>query len=212
MKLVEHRVDRRKRASRHPMVHQDQVEHAAIGEPGHDVLAGEPERPHDIERAAHELRVRANARFADDVDVELEVLAQPAALLAFVSEELRNREPPHRLGQRVRAGRDHPGKRRSHFRTQCDRPATLVRERVQLPDDLLAALLCIQLRRFERRPVVLRKPVPARDIAPRPGEGGPFGELRWIEIAEPGECCRRHHGTYVCNGGACKRAIASPTV
>ena len=42
------------------------------------------------------------ARLADQVAVELEVLAQPAALLPLVAEQLRNREPANRLPEPVR--------------------------------------------------------------------------------------------------------------
>ena len=125
-----------------------------------------PQRAHDLDRHREQLGVGGDVRLADDVDVELEVLAQPPLLLPLVAEELRHREPAHRLAQRVRARRHHARERRRHLRAQRDLAAALVREVVELADDLVAALLRVELERLERRPVVLDEREPARNVAP----------------------------------------------
>ena len=75
--------------------------------PGADVGRREAELPHDLDRDREELGVGGHIALADDVDVELVVLAKPAALLPLIAEELRHREPPHRLPERVRPAGDH---------------------------------------------------------------------------------------------------------
>jgi hypothetical protein len=85
----------------------------------------------------------SRARLADQVAVELEVFAQPSALLPLVAKELRNRKPADRLAQAVGPGGHHPGQGRGHLRAQRNRPVPLVHEVVELPDDLIPALLAV---------------------------------------------------------------------
>ena len=88
------------------------------------------------------------------------MLAQPAALLPLVAEQLRDREPADRLPEPVGARRDHARQCRRHLRPQRDLPPALVLEAVELPDDLVAALGRVQLQRLEWWPVVLLEAVP----------------------------------------------------
>ena len=67
--------------------------------------------------------ISASARWpglADEVAVELEVLAQPPPLLPLVAKELRDGEPADRLPEPVRARRHHARERRRHLRPQRD--------------------------------------------------------------------------------------------
>ena len=91
-------------------------------------------------------------------------------LLALVAEQLRHREPAHRLAQRVRLRGDHARERRRHLRAQRHLAAALVGEVVELADDLVAALPRVQLERLERRPVVLDERIAPRDVAPGPDD------------------------------------------
>ncbi len=126
----------------------------------------QPELLHDLDRDREQLGVGGHVRLADDVHVQLEVLAQTAALLPLVAEQLRDREPAHRLPQRVRPLGDHARERRRHLGPQRDLAVALVREVVQLPRDLVAALLRVEIERLQRRPVVLHEREPPRDLTP----------------------------------------------
>jgi hypothetical protein len=80
----------------------------------------------------------------------------------LVAEELRHREPAHRLAQRVGARatiRANVGV--ISGRSATSRPPLSV-EVVELADDLVAALPRVQLERLQRRAVVLDERVPAR--------------------------------------------------
>ena len=134
---------------------------------------------------AKQLRVGRNVRLAENVHVELEVLAQPALLLSLVAKELGHREPPDGLPQRVRARGDHASHRWRHLRPQRDLAIALVLKVVELSDDLVAALLRVQVERLERRPVVFREREPARHIPPRSEDVRSLGELGGVEIAKP---------------------------
>src|SRR2546428_209297 len=113
------------------------------------------------------------------------MLAEPALLLALVSEQLWDREPSNRLAQGVGSRTHHARKGRRHCGPQRDVPVALVAEAVQLADDLVPTLLRVQLAGLERRPIVFDEPEPARDVTPRLQDEGASGEFLWVEIAEP---------------------------
>ena len=134
---------------------------------------------------------------AHDVHVPLEVLAQPPALRALVAEELRDREPADRLAQPARARAHHPRERGRHLRPQRDLPPALVLEVVELADDLRAALLDVELERFERRAVVLLEPVAPRDLAPRVDDVRANGKVFGVEIPESRQTSECRHGARI---------------
>ena len=171
---------------------ENRAEQAPIGHARANVVRREPARAHDLDRDREQLRVRRDVRLADDVDVQLKVFAQPPALLPLVAKQLRHREPANRLAQRVRLRRGHARQRRRHLRAQRDLAAALVGEVVELADDLVAALLGVQLERLERRSVVLDEREPTRSLAPRGHDVGAFSELFRIEISETGEGALGH--------------------
>ncbi len=171
---------------------QQALKKAAVRNARVDVARRESAAAHDLDRDGEQLGVGGDVGLADDVDVELEVLAQASALLALVAKELRHREPPHRLAQRVRLGGGHARERRRHFRPQRDLSAALVGEVVELPDDLVAALLRVELERLERGSVVLDEREPARHFTPHTHQVRAFGELFGIEIAKAGEGALGH--------------------
>src|SRR5690606_36474092 len=122
--------------------------------------------------------------FAHDVDVPLEVLAESPALRALVAEELGDGEPADGLAQTARTCTHHPCECRGHFRPQCDRTSALVLEVIELMNDLLAALLDVELQRLERRPIVFLETVAARHLAPHRCDVRPNGEVLRVEIPE----------------------------
>ena len=144
------------------LVHQN----PAVGHPQADVGRRQPERSRDVDHGRHDLGIGRRTGFADHVHVELKVLAQAAPLLPLVAEQLGNREPTDRLLQGLRAGAHHAGQGRRHFRPQRDLTLPLVLKRVQLLHDFLAALLGVELERFQWGPVVLLEAVAARHVAP----------------------------------------------
>src|SRR6185437_9100271 len=130
---------------------EDRAQEPAVGDAGAHVGRGEPAGAHYLDRHGEELGIRRDVALADDVHVELEMLAKPTALLPLVAKQLRNREPPDGLTQRVRLGGRHACQRRRHLRPERDLAAALVGEVVELADDLLAALAGVQLERLQRR-------------------------------------------------------------
>jgi hypothetical protein len=82
--------------------------------------------------------------------------------------------------------RDHAGDGGRHLGSQRDLSPALVLEVVELADNLVAALLRVELEGLEGRPVVLRKREPARDTTPRAENVRSFGELGGIEVAKSG--------------------------
>ena len=117
---------------------------------------------------------------------------ESSLLHALVPEQLRHREPAHRLAQRLRARSHHPGERRRHLGAQGNGTTTLVDKIEELTDDLVAALLRVQLEWFERRPIVLQKRIAPHDAAPGLEDMGSLGELFGIEIPETREDRLRH--------------------
>jgi len=169
-----------------PGLLQEGREHSAVGEPNPHVGGSQAEGPHDIDRQRDDLGVAERTRFADQVAVELKVLAQPAALLALIPEELRNREPADRLLEPVGALRHHTRQRGGHLRPQRDGPPPLVRKGVELPDDLRAALVRVQLQGLQRRAVVFLEGVAPGHPAHRLEDVGPEGELLGEKVPEAG--------------------------
>src|SRR5690606_4320733 len=116
--------------------------------------------------------------------VPLVMLAQAPSLRALVAEQLGCGEPPDRLAQRPGLRADHAREGRCHLGTQRHRPAALVLEVVELPDDLLAALLDIEFELLERRTVVLLVTVAARHFAPGTHDVRANSQIGRIEVAE----------------------------
>jgi hypothetical protein len=115
------------------------------------------------------------------------MLAQPAALLFLVPEELRDREPLDRFLVIAVVRANHAGKRRRHLGAQCDFPVAFVLEVEKLADDLVAGLLCEEFEGFERRAVVFPEAVPARDFAPSTENVSTNGERLRVKVAEAGQ-------------------------
>ena len=93
---------------------------------------------------------------AENIDVELPVLAQAAALRAFVAPQVRDAVPAQRIGQLLALGGHHPADRRRHFRPDDHFAAAAVFKNVGLlVDDLLAGLGQVNLQRLQNRRVIL---------------------------------------------------------
>src|SRR5690606_15720260 len=136
---------------------------------------------------AEQFGVRQYVGLTNYVHVQLKVLAQPSALCPLVSKELGHGKPAYRLAQGIGARTDHAGEGRGHLGPKSYRPATLVLEAVELPDNLLAALASVELERLERRPVVFLESGAARNAAPGVHYMGSLREVIGIEVAETGQ-------------------------
>src|SRR5690606_27488754 len=75
-----------------------------------------------------------------------------------------------------------PGQGRRHLRPERDRAPALVLEVVELANDLLAALLDVELERLERRSVILLKTVATCRFPPRAHDVRANREILGIEI------------------------------
>src|SRR5437867_316764 len=94
------------------------------------------------------------------------MFAQPAFLLALVTEQLRHSEPLDRLAI-IPFVRGHQARQRgSHFWPKRHSALAFIDEIVKLADDFLAALRGEQFQRFERRPIIFAKAVTTRRRPP----------------------------------------------
>ena len=124
---------------------------------------------------------------------------QPALLLAFIAEQLRDGEPLDGLFIIAFVRGDHAGQRRRHFRPQRNGAFPLVHKVVELADDFLAALRREQFQGFQRRTVVFAEAVAAGNFAPLVKDilarvGAPHVVVRerfGIKIAESGQSFHR---------------------
>ena len=114
------------------------------------------------------------------------MFTEPAALLPLVPKQLRDGEPPDWLLERLHSGGDHPRQRWGHFGPERDVPVPLVPKRVQLLDDLVPALLGVQLERFQRRTVVFLKAVARSHAAPGRKDVVSEAQVFRVEIAKAG--------------------------
>ena len=160
-------------------------------------------------QSGDQLASASDRGFADDVAVELVMLAQPAALRPLVAKHLRHAKPLHRLAKIAMRGRDHARERRRHLRSQGDRAAAFVGEIVELFHDLLARLVLEELEIFEERPVVLDKAIAPRNFAPLRKDVIPNRAVVRQEIAKAGKRLHqseRHSGaTHAADSGAALR-------
>ena len=106
------------------------------------------------------------------------MFAQPALLLAFVAEQLRDGEPLGGFFVIALVRCDHARERRRHFRPQGDFAPAFVGEVVELPDDFLAALGGEEFQRFEGWAVVFAEAV-------APGGFAPFVENELAGVSAP---------------------------
>ena len=104
-----------------------------------EVLPGQTEGAQGVDEQRNQLRIRRRAGFADEVGVELEVLAQPAFLLAFVTEQLRYGKPFDGFFVVPLVRSNHTGERRRHLRPERNGAIALVHEVVKLADNFVAA-------------------------------------------------------------------------
>ena len=168
-------------------IRQDCGEKSPVGYPGTDIGCFQTDASHDVDRKRQQLGVGNERGLANDVRVELEVLAQPSLLLAFVAKQLGHRKPANGLAQGVRLCRHHTCQRRRHFGTQRNVAVTFVLEIVKLSDDLFAALARVELEGLQRRSVVLDETVFPRDVTPHRHEIIAGGQLFRIKVSKSGQ-------------------------
>jgi hypothetical protein len=149
-----------------PSAFVELVPRIAAAQSNAEVLRGQTEGPQCVDQQRDQLGIRRRIGFADDVGVELEVLAQAPLLLAFVAKQLRNGEPLDRLFVVPFMRRDHSGQARRHLRPESNLPVAFVPEVIKLPDNLAAALGGEQLQRLHRRAVIFAEPVSSRRLPP----------------------------------------------
>ena len=112
------------------------------------------------------------------------MFTQATLLCPLVAKQLRDCKPAYRLAQRLRTRANHARKRRRHLGAHRHRTVTLVDEVVQLRDDLVAALLCVQIEGFQRRSIVLLKCVAPHDAAPGFKDVGSLCKLLRVEVSK----------------------------
>ena len=160
------------------------VQQSAIGHARAHVFRRQSETSHDIDGDRQQLRVCHYIRFTNDIDVQLKMFTQATLLRPLVAKQLWDREPTHRLSERLRTRANHARERRRHFGAHGNRTVTLVDEVVQLRDDFVATLLCVQIEWFEWRPIVLLKCIAPHDAAPGFEDVGSLCKLLRVEVSK----------------------------
>ena len=130
------------------------------------IIGGQPKGTQHVDEQGDQLGVGRRVRLAENVGVELEVLAQTPLLLPLIAEQLGDGEPLDGLFVVALMRGDHARQGGRHFRAQRDFAAAFVGEIVQLPDDFVAAFEGVELQRLQRGAVVFAEAVAARHGAP----------------------------------------------
>ena len=105
-----------------------------------EVLFRQSKGAERVDQKRNQLGVGSGLALADNVGIELKVLAQTPFLLALVTEKLRQGEPFEWLLVAPLVGGNHSRQGGRHLRAQGHFAPAFVREVVELPDDFLAAL------------------------------------------------------------------------
>ena len=131
----------------------------------------------------------AAIRLADNVAIDLEMFAQPAALLLLVSEKLSDREPIQWFLEFAFMRRNHPSKRGREFGAQRDFAFAFVFEIEKLLDNFRAAFLLVQLGHLCEAGLPFDKAVAASDLAPARENVIASGAVLGRKSRKPGKPC-----------------------
>ena len=112
-----------------------------VADADHEILCRKAERAEDVDTEGDQFDICGKIAFANDIAIELEMFAQSAALLFFVTEELPDRKPLQRFLELAFMRGDDPRKRRRQFRAQRDFAFAFVDEIEKLADDFIPAFL-----------------------------------------------------------------------
>src|SRR4029077_4829352 len=107
----------------------------AIADPDDEIFFSESERTHDINTKCDQFDIRCEIRFTDDIAIQLKVLAETAALLFFVAEELAYGKPFERFLKLAFMRGDHARERRRQLGAQRDFAFAFVGEIKKLIDN-----------------------------------------------------------------------------
>ena len=151
---------------RHIFLAQESRPEVAVTDPNNDIFLCETELAQDIDTKRNELSVSGQIRFPNDVAIELEMFAQPAALLFFVAEKLADGKPFERFLEFTLVRGNHAGEGGRELGTQRDFAFAFVGEIEKLIDNFCAALFFVELCRFEDGTVPFHETVAAGDFAP----------------------------------------------
>ena len=106
--------------------------------------------------------------------------------MSLVAKQLRDRKPPNGLPHGVRFGRDHARQGWCHLGAESDLAIAFVGERVELADDLVAALFGVEIERLQGRTIVFDEPVSPGDVTPDRHQVVAGGELLGIKVSKSG--------------------------
>ena len=148
------------------------------------------ERAQDIDAKGDEFDIGGEITFADDIAIELEMFAQPAALLLFVAKKLADRKPLERFLELALVRRDHAGESRRQLGTQSHFTLAFVGEIEKLIDDFAAAFFAVKIGRLENRPVPFDEAVASGHFAPAAEDVVPHGAISRQKITETRERLR----------------------
>ena len=165
----------------------------AVADSHDNILRREPERAQNVDAERNQFDIRFKRFLADDVRVELIVLAEPATLRTLVTKHLRQAKPFDRLFEFAVGRRDHAGERRSHLGPQGNGASAFIREVVELLHDFFAGFFLVEIQVFQQRPVVLDEAISVSHFTPAIEDVIAHGAILWGEITEAGE---RLHGLF----------------
>ncbi len=140
--------------------------------------------PKDVIGHQNDLVLSLNPANAEDVDIQLPVLAQPPALRALVAPQVGNTVPAQRVGQFLALGCYHPADSRGHLRTNNNFAATAVSKAIGLfVDNFFTSFGQIQLQRLQNRRIVFFVTEFLHRAADSIKHEFLFALVLWIEVA-----------------------------
>ncbi len=166
----------------------------AVADAHDKIFFRKAERTHDVDAKRDQLDVRGERRFPDDVAVELEMFAQPSALLFFVTEKLTDGKPLERLFELALVRRDHAGQRGRELGTHRHFALAFVGEIEKLRDNFRTALFLIKVGRLKNWPIPFDKTAATGHFAPARKNVITRRAIARQEITKTGQCLHKKSG------------------
>jgi hypothetical protein len=158
-----------------------------VAHPDHEIARAKTKRAQKIDAERNRFHICAEGFFADDIGVELEMLAQPAALLLLVTKTLRDRKPLERFFEFAVMRGDDARQRRCKLGAHCHFAVAFIGKIKKLADNFGSAFFCVERGRLQHRTIPFHKAVAPRDFAPALEDVIAHSAIDWKEVAEAGK-------------------------
>jgi len=138
----------------------------AVANADNKIFFGEPKSAQVVNAKGNQLDIGVCVSFTHNVAVELEMFAQPSALLFLVAKERTDGKPLERFFELAFVRGDHARERRRQLGAERDFTFAFVGKTKKLTNNFIAAFLFIELGRFKHRSLPFNETIATRDFAP----------------------------------------------